>query len=42
MSLSIERKKARVFMLKHAAAWLDDLVSTELCEDENGNWDEAK
>lgn len=41
MALSEERRAARVFMLRHAAAWLMDLESTELCDDANGEWDPA-
>lgn len=29
-------------MLRHAAAWLMDLESTELCDDANGEWDSAR
>lgn len=42
MALSEERRAARGGMLRHAAAWLMDLESTELCEDANGEWDQAK
>ena len=42
MALSEERRAARVFMLRHAAAWLMDLESTELCDDANGEWDQAR
>ncbi|HAT2580492.1 TPA: hypothetical protein I8273_004562 [Aeromonas hydrophila] len=42
MALSEERRAARVFMLRHAAAWLMDLESTDLCNDANGEYDEAK
>ncbi|HHL4821226.1 TPA: hypothetical protein ACQ8TX_002415 [Escherichia coli] len=42
MALSKERRAARVFMLRHAAAWLMDLESTELCNDANGEYDNAK
>lgn len=42
MALSEERRAARVFMLRHAAGWLMDLESTDLCNDANGEYDEAK
>ncbi|MGN5077351.1 hypothetical protein ACTG2C_22580 [Aeromonas veronii] len=42
MALSEERRAARVFMLRHAAGWLMDLESTEICDDANGNWDPVK
>lgn len=42
MALSEERRAARVFMLRHAAAWLVDLESTDLCNDANGEYDAAK
>lgn len=42
MALSEERRAARVFMLRHAAGWLIDLESTEICDDANGNWDPVK
>lgn len=42
MALSEERRAARVFMLRHAAGWLMDLESTVLCNDANGEYDEAK
>ncbi|MNG76922.1 hypothetical protein D3C73_1328290 [compost metagenome] len=42
MALSEERRAARVFMLRHAAGWLMDLESTELCNDANGEWDLVK
>ncbi|MNU06800.1 hypothetical protein D3C72_2521260 [compost metagenome] len=29
-------------MLRHAAGWLMDLESTELCNDANGEWDLVK
>jgi hypothetical protein len=29
-------------MLRHAAGWLLDLESTELCDDANGEWDPVK
>ncbi len=42
MALSEERRSARVFMLRHAAGWLMDLESTDLCNDVNGEYDDAK
>lgn len=42
MALSEERRTARVFMLRHAAAWLLDLESTELAEGADGRPDQVK
>ncbi|AZT48739.1 hypothetical protein C6Z68_003678 [Salmonella enterica subsp. enterica serovar 4,[5],12:i:-] len=42
MALSKKRRAARVFMLRHAAGWLMDLESTDLCNDANGEYDDAK
>ncbi|MEL7595360.1 hypothetical protein AADX40_15305 [Aeromonas veronii] len=42
MALSEERRFARAFMLRHAAAWLMDLESTELCDNANGELDPVK
>lgn len=42
MALSEERRVARVFMLRHAAAWLLDQESTELTEGADGHPDQVK
>lgn len=42
MALSDERRAARVFILRHAAGWLMDLESTDICDDADGNWDPVK
>ena len=33
MALSAKRKAARLFVLNHAAAWLEDIETTEIADD---------
>ena len=42
MALSEERRAARVFMLRHAAAWVSELESTELVLGDDGSPDPVK
>jgi hypothetical protein len=42
MALSEDRRAARVFMLRHAACWLLDLESTDLCIGADGEFDQVK
>lgn len=42
MALSEERRSARVFVLRHAAAWVMEMETSELLDDSNGEWDPAK